>query len=414
MIEIKLDEIIAPAFYKVHRAIKRGKAVHYKLKGGRGSTKSSFASVEIVLGIMNDVNANAVVLRKIEADLAGSVAEQIQWAINALGVSDYWRLYKAPLKAVYLPTGQRIIYRGADDVKKIKSTKFSKGYAKFVWYEELDEFSPEEIRSINQSLLRGGDVFTVLYTYNPPASVQSWVNIDAQMDKPNTMNHHSTYLDVPREWLGDVFFAEAEHLERVKPETYRHEYLGEITGTGGEIFRNIVSQQLTDEEIANFDQIRRGLDFGYAIDPLHYSECHFDKTRRKLYIFREVHQVGMKNADAVAEIQKTATGNAIIIADSAEPRTINEFRELGLYGIRGAKKGADSVEHGVKFMQDLEQIIIDPVRCPNTFREFCGYELEKDRNGNFKTRYPDKNNHSIDSVRYGLNDDITTQQIRFY
>lgn len=359
---------------------------------------------------MKDPKANAVVLRKVKETLKDSVFEQLIWAIEKLQVSDYWDIKHNPMELTYIPTGQKILFRGADKPKKIKSTKVSKGYIKFIWYEEVDEFNGmEEIRMINQSLMRGGEQYVVFYTYNPPNSIRSWVNEEVLIDREDRKVHHSTYLTVPREWLGEQFFIEAEHLKKVNEKAYRHEYLGEVTGTGGEIFTNVTARKITDEEIKTFDRIKRGLDFGYAVDPLHYSVCHYDKTRRRLYIFYEIHQVGLSNRKAAELIKKENTANGWITADSAEPKSIAELKEYGLR-VKPAKKGPDSVEYGIKFLQDLEEIIIDPERCPNTLREFLNYELEKDSNGNFKANYPDKNNHSIDAVRYALEDDMLSRK----
>lgn len=403
MNKVNLSKLIAPSFYEVHKSIKRHDYTHYWFKGGRGSTKSSFISVEIVLGMMKDKDANAVVLRKVKDTLKDSVYEQLLWAIDALGVTEYWHTSVSPLQLTYTPTGQQIKFRGADKPKKIKSIKFSHGYAKYIWYEELDEFSGmEEIRMINQSLMRGGKEFFVFYSYNPPQSMNNWVNAEAKLTRPDRLVHHSNYLTVPREWLGEQFFIEAEHLKETKPENYKHEYLGEVTGTGGEIFTNVKIRPITDEEIKSFEVIRRGLDFGYAVDPLAYGVVAYDRKHKRLYIFHELYKVGLSNAAAIAEIKKENVNNEPIYADSSEPRTINEFNQHGLRLI-GVKKGPDSVEYGIKFLQDLEEIIIDDTRCPETAREFLTYELEKDVNGNFKAGYPDKNNHSIDMVRYAMN-----------
>lgn len=407
---VQLSKIVAESFYDVHHFLKEDRYTHHWLKGGRGSTKSSFASIEIVLGMMRNPGTHAVVLRKVAANLKDSVYEQLQWAINELGASDSWRVKISPLELIYKPTKQRIIFRGADKPKKIKSIKVKKGYIRYVWYEEVDEFhGPEEIRTINQSLMRGGEKFDIIYSFNPPRSASSWVNDVVLQYRDDTLVHHSSYLTIPPEWLGPQFLIEAEHLKKINPAAYDHEYGGAVNGTGGEIFTNVKVRIITDEEIANFDRINRGLDFGYAGDPLHYTVNHFDKTRKRLFIFHEIHQAGMKNSVATDAIKKEVTGNRQIIADSGEPRTINEFRELGL-NIIGAKKGPDSVEHGVKFLQDLEEIIIDPVRCPNTAREYTKYERDKDKNGNFKAKYPDKDNHSIDATRYSLEDEINSVQ----
>jgi len=403
--DVSLLNVIAPSFYDVHWDILDGNHTHYWLSGGRGSTKSSFVATEIILGIMSDPLANAVVLRKVKDTLGESVKDQLSWAIEALGVEQYWEIPETKLVLTYKPTGQEIRFRGADKPKKIKSLKFAKGYAKFIWYEELDEFtSMEEIRMINQSLMRGGPKFVVFYTYNPPKSANNWVNTEKKFTRPDRLTHHSTYETVPRDWLGPQFIIEAEHLKATKPLAYEHEYLGVETGTGGEVFNNVQIRKISDEEIEDFYNIRRGLDFGYAIDPLSYGVMHYDRKHKRLYIFHELYKVGMSNKMLNDHIEEENKNNDIVYADSAEPKSINELRQYGRK-IRAVKKGPDSIEYGVKFLQDLEAIIIDDERCPETAREFLSYELEKDANGNFKADYPDKNNHSIDMVRYAMNDE---------
>lgn len=399
----KLTDVIAPSFHNVHKDIKKGLHTHYWLGGGRGSTKSSFVAIEVILGIMSDPNANAVVLRKVKDTLRESVLEQLSWAIETLGVEDYWDIPEAKLVLTYKPTGQEIRFRGADKPKKIKSMKFSRGYTKFLWYEEVDEFTGmEEIRMINQSLMRGGPKFTVFYSYNPPKSANNWVNAEVKLTRDDRLSHHSTYLTVPREWLGEQFIVEAEHLRETKPLAYEHEYMGTVTGTGGEIFDNVQVRRISDEEIEDFYAIRRGLDFGYAIDPLSYNVMHYDRKHKRLYIFHEIHKVRMSNHEVGELIKKENKNNELIYADSAEPKSINELSQYGLR-ITGVKKGPDSIEFGIKFLQDLEAIVIDDTRCPEAAREFLTYELDKDANGNFKAGYPDKNNHSIDATRYAMN-----------
>lgn len=401
-----LTSIIAPSFYKIHHDIKQEKHTHYWLKGGRGSTKSSFASIEIVTGIMKDPQAQGIVIRKVANTIQDSVFEQLQWAIEMLGVQYYWRVRLSPLQLIYEPTGQRIIFRGADNPRKLKSTKAKHGYFKFIWYEEVDEMNgPEEIRTINQTLMRGGEKFVVLYTFNPPRSQRNWVNDEVTIPRSDRLVHHTDYLSVPKDWLGEQFHVEAEHLKKVRPAAYNHEYLGEVTGTGGEVFTNLTIRNITDDEIAIFDRVRRGIDFGYAQDPATYMTMHYDAKKRRLYIFNELYAVGMSNRKLAESVKTENPMNNLITADSAEPKSIADLKE---YGIRivGAKKGPDSVEYGIKALQDLEEIIIDPERCPNAKREFYGYELDPDNRGGFKAHYPDRDNHTIDAVRYALEQDL--------
>lgn len=394
----------------MHFDIKENRHTHYRLCGGRGSAKSSFVSVELVLGIMSNPDTNAVAIRKVGVYLKDSVFAQLQWAIKKLGAEDEWIERTSPLELIYKPTGQRILFRGADKPHKLKSTKVSEGYIRYVWYEELDEFSGmREIRSINQSLLRGGGVFTVFYSYNPPASRRNWVNREENRISADTLVHKSTYMEVPREWLGEQFLLEAEHLKKVNPLAYTHEYLGEAVGTGGEVFKNLNIREITDEEIASFDKIRCGVDFGYAADPFVFLQCCYHKNR--LIIFDEIYAAGLSNAAAAERIYERRKDSSYIICDSAEPKSIRDFRERGLRA-RGAKKGPDSIEYGIKFLQSLEEIVIDPKRTPNAEREFSTYELERGSDGEFLSRYPDKNNHTIDAARYALEEEINSNKIK--
>ena len=407
-----LTDIIAPSFYDLYYDVDDNKHTHYWLKGGRGSTKSSFVSVEIILGMMKHPDANAVAIRKVGLYLKDSVYEQLVWAIEKLGVSHLWRQKLNPLELVYIKTGQRILFRGADKPKKLKSTKVHKGYIRYIWYEEVDEFNGiEEIRTINQSLMRGGADFDVFYSYNPPKSQRNWVNKEVLTEQDNKIVHHSTYLTVPREWLGDEFFREAEYLKESKPDNYAHEYLGEVTGTGGTVFTNITLRSIPDDEISAFDKIKRGIDFGYAADPFVYVVGHYDSKRKRLYIFDEIYKVGLSNAKAAEMIKERTNYSQPITCDSAEPKSIAELRGYGLR-VQGAKKGPDSVEYGIKFLQSLDEIIIDNKRCPKTAEEFYNYELEPDGNDGFKDGYPDKNNHTIDAVRYALEDEISRKKAR--
>lgn len=409
---VKLSEIIAPPFWPVHEAVRSGRYTHYLLKGGRGSTKSSAVSEEIILGMMRDPNANAVVIRKVGMYLKDSVYEQLVWAIEKLGVAHLWALKRSPLCLIY--KGQKILFRGADKPQKLKSTKVSRGYIRYIWYEELDEFrGREEIDSINQTLMRGGSKFDVFYTFNPPKTPRSWVNAFALESRPDMLVHHSDYTGVPPEWLGEQFIAEAEYLKEHSPERYRHEYLGEVTGTGAEVFANVVSRRITDAEIAAFDRVRRGVDWGYGADPFVYLALHYDSANRRIFIFHEFYKCGVRFDEIAKRIREENTLNSVITADSAEPRSNAELNDRGLR-VTGAKKGKGSVEHGITWLQDLNEIVIDPDRCPNAFREFYGYELESDNNGGFRDGFPDSCNHTIDAARYALESDIARKRAKTF
>ncbi len=405
MTEIRLSGLVAPSFRRLHKEIKAEKFDEIWLKGGRGSTKSTFTSIQILLGLLKDPEANAVVTRRYQNELRDTVYGQFEWTIAKMGLGDYFKFQVAPMQIVYVPTGQKIVFKAADNPLKMKSINLGRGYVKYAWFEEADQFAGmDEIRNILQSLFRGENKKRIVFfSYNPPKSGRSWVNQEAKIPKPGRRVHHSTYLDVPPEWLGERFLADAEHLKKVNETAYRHEYLGEEVGTGLEVFTNVELRVITQDEIAAFDRIRQGLDFGYAVDPLCFERMHYDRKRRRLYLFTEISGLNLFNRQFWEKAQRY--NDVWTIADSAEPKSIDELRSFGMK-IKGAKKGPGSVEFGIKFLQDLEQIIIDPERCPLAAREFINYSLETDRNGIVKSQFPDKDDHSIDCCRYALSEDM--------
>lgn len=405
--KISLTNCIGPAFYSVHHDIKENKHTYYDLVGGRGSLKSSFISIEIVKGMMEDPAANAVVYRKVKDTIGDSVYEQICWAIDILGVSNEWHCTVSPYRCIYKPTGQRIIFKGLDKAKKSKSAKVKVGYFKFLWFEELDEFNgPEELRTVQQSMIRGGEKFIVFRSMNPPRSKSNWANsyIAEEKLRPDCLVSETTYLTAPPQWLGKQFILDAEWLKEVNEKAYRHEYLGEPVGIGNNVFDNVVAETITDEQIARFDHIYQGVDWGWYPDPFHWGKMHYDSNRRILYIFDEYRTVKTSNRDT-AQYLKDKKGVRehidLITCDSAEPKSISDYKSYGLKA-RGAEKGPDSVRYGIKWLQSLVKIIIDPVRCPNTYKEFYHYEYELDNDGNTTSNMPDENNHSIDMTRYAM------------
>lgn len=404
MIRIKLSDKMAPSFFSVHLDVKRHDHTHYVLAGGRGSTKSSYVSLEILLLLMQNPECHAVVLRKVGNTLRNSVYTQMEWALDALHISDKWKMTISPMEMIRKATGQKILFFGVDDKAKIKSIKLPFGYVGVVWYEELDQFAGmEEIRNLNQSLMRGGSKFWCFSSYNPPKSANNWVNEEMLLDEQDRLVHRSDYLSVNPDWLGPQFIYEADKLKAKNETAYRHEYLGEITGTGGAVFENVTEKRITDEEIQQFDRRRYGLDFGFAVDPLAFTAMHYDAKREILYIFDEIYQPKLTNRQAAVKIKKKITETALIRADNAEPKSIKELNELGLKVI-AAKKGPDSVEFGIRWLQGLSAIVIDKKRCPNAYKEFITYEYETTRDGQYISAYPDKNNHAIDAVRYGCED----------
>ena len=403
-----LSKCRGKAVYNVHKDIQSGKHTYYDLTGGRGSLKSSFVSIEIIYSMMKKENKNkhAVIYRKVGDTLETSVFSQIEWAVDILGVSHLWKLTKSPMRAEYLPTGQKIIFKGLDKAAKSKSIKVPFGYIGYLWFEEFDEFAgEEEIRKVQQSVVRGGNDFVVFKSMNPPKSRQNWANdyIEKEKLREDSLVSQTTYLTSPIEWLGQQFIDDAEWLKMVNPKAYEHEYLGIPIGNGTEVFDNLEIRQITDEEISRFDRLYRGVDWGWFPDPFHYGCMHYDSARMILYIFEEFRTNKMRNSETGRILKdKFNLGRYdVVTCDSAENKSIADYRSYGI-NARGAEKGPDSVRYGMKWLQSLIKIVIDPVRCPHTAKEFKKYEYELDKDGNPTSVYPDKDNHSIDAVRYGL------------
>lgn len=403
-----MGSIIASAFRGVSRDVRDMRHAEYMLCGGRGSTKSSFISIMIVLGLLLDTDANAIVYRRVGNTLKDSVYAQIVWAIGMLQRDGEFICRKSPMEIIRPTTGQRILFRGADDPMKSKSIKLTRGYFKYLWFEELTEFrGMEDIRSIKQSVLRGGERTVTFYSYNPPRSAQNWVNREVLLPRADRMVHKSTYLDVigeHREWLGESFISEAEAVRETNERAYRNEYLGEVTGSGGSVFENLTIREISADEIGGFGMVYAGMDFGWFPDPLHFVRCAYDPARRRLCIFDEYRTVKTSNADVyrILTEQKQLTAAEEVIADSAEMKSVNDMRSYGMRCI-AATKGPGSVRASMRWLQALNEIVIDPERCPDAAKEFSQYEYERTRDGEFVDAYPDANNHAIDAVRYALN-----------
>lgn len=405
MPDVRLAGLIAPAFHAVHADIRRGGHAEYWLYGGRGSGKSSFVSVEIVLGMMREPQANALVYRKVADTLRDSVLAQLWWAIEALGVPDCWRRRVSPMEIEYLPTGQRILFRGADDPQKSKGIKLQKGVFRYLWFEELAEFDGmQAIQTIKASALRGCSAIT-FFSYNPPQSAANWVNEEALRVRPERMTHRSTYLDMPPQWLGEAFLSDAEALRQSDERAWRHMYLGEVTGTGGQVFENVELRPIPDREIRRMGAFYDGLDFGYWPDPSHWVRVSYDPSRLTVYVVDELRRYRTTDREFARLLmeRRDVTASTEIICDSASEKPLAELRSEGLRSVVGAMKGRGSIETGIRWLRMRAHIVIDPARTPETAKEFAQYEFVKLKNGSFTESYPDRDNHAIDAVRYALN-----------
>ena len=402
---------IGKAFVDLYRDIEERKHYEYWLEGGRGSVKSSFWSELVAEILENNENMCALLIRKVGNTLKDSVFSQMQWGIDKLAetypeVGKHWKATKSPLEIKNENTGQIIYFRGADDPVKIKSIKPPKGkYIGIVVYEEFDQMNGmNEVGTIDRSVIRGGEDFIMLRVYNTPTSSQHFVNKEKRIPKADRLVHRSTYLDVPREWLGSKFFDEAEYMKSVNERQWRNVYLGEETGTGGNVFENVELREITDSEIETFDYIYMGIDWGWFPDPMAWTKMCYNPSQRTLYIFDEFVVNRMSNEDVWNYLveNKGVTTDDMIIADSAENKSIGDFKSYGAL-IKGAEKGAGSVDYSMKWLASLAKIVIDPERCPTSAEEFSTYEYMQDKDGNYISGYVDADNHCIDSVRYGLN-----------
>lgn len=401
MSEIKLSTMIGPAFYDMaHDAFIHGHT-HYDLSGGRGSLKSSCVSLIVPLLLIMNPNTHALVLRKVGNTIRDSVYSQYMWAIGELGMAHLWKAQRTPMELVYKPTGQKIMFRGADDPMKIKSIKVPFGYIAITHFEEKDQFAGRnEIRTILQSTMRGGSKFWNFESYNPPISRDNWANKDTLEERADRLCHRSSYLEAPPEWLGEQFLQEAEYLKETNERAYRHEYLGEAVGNGSEVFENLEVREITKEEISHFDRIMHGLDWGFYPDAWAYNALYYDSARQTLYIFDELTRWKLGNEETARLLREHGlTKEHLIVADSAEPKSIADYNKMGLRCI-GAEKGPGSVDYSFKWLQSLKAIVIDNKRCPDTWEEFSQYEYERTKDGDIISGYPDGNDHHISSVRY--------------
>lgn len=398
---IDLD-VVADVFHPMIRDIRRGMHTEYVLPGGRGSSKSSCISCIIPELIKKHPDMHALVLRKVGNTIKDSVYAQLQWAISKLGLDAEFKFKQSPFEITYKPTGQKIYFRGADDPIKIKSIKPKFGYIGIVWFEELDQFAgPEEVRNIQQSAIRGGDKAYRFKSFNPPRSKNNWANeytTEAEFKDAAAKVVRSTYKDVPAEWLGEQFINDAEHLKEVNPAAYENEYMGEANGNGGNVFEFIEERTITDEEISQMDRIYQGVDWGFYPDKYAFVRLYYDHNSETIYFIDEIYENKLTNRKTADMILGKGYDDYEIICDSAEPKSVTDYRDFGLPA-RGAMKGPGSVDYSMKWWQG-RKIVIDPARTPGVSKEFKKYEYDRDKDGNVISGYPDRDNHLIDASRY--------------
>lgn len=374
-------------------------------KGSRASKKSTTTSMNMIYRIMKYPNSNGLVVRKTYRTLKDSCFSQLKWAIHRLGVEKYWRATVAPLELTYLPTGQKILFRGLDDPLKVASVTVDTGVLCFLWIEEGYEILRESDFNMLDESIRGevpeGLFKQITITMNP-WNDRHWIKkrfFDAE-DDPDIFTLTTNYMC--NEWLDASDLALFDRMRENNPKRYRVAGLGEWGVVEGLVFDN-VEERPFDIETVRQDKncvMLFGLDFGYTNDPTALFVGAIDKTKGVIYVLDEIYKKRLTNKQIYKEIARKGYSSEYIVADSAEPKSIAELKHYGLYNIKRSRKGKDSVLNGIQFIQDFK-IIVHP-HCVNFMTEVLNYQWDEDRQGVKLNRPIDDFNHLIDAMRYSL------------
>lgn len=372
------------------------------VKGSRASKKSKTTALNFIVRMMKYPEANLLVVRKTERTLKSSCYTELKWAINRLGVDAYWKCTINPLEMEYLPTGQKIYFRGLDDPLKVTSITVDKGVLCWLWIEEAYEISKEEDFDMLDESVRGatpsGLFKQVTLTFNP-WNEHHWLKkrfFDTK--SPDVLAKTTDYRC--NEWLDEADLRMFEDMKKNRPKRYRVAGLGEWGMIDGVVYENWREESFNVDEIIKTYNLKSvfGLDFGYTNDPTALFCGLADLERKKLYVFDELYEKALSNEEIYERISQMGYAKEKITADSSEPKSIDRLRTLGLYRIRAARKGRDSIANGIDFLQDFE-IIIHP-KCVNFITEISNYTWETDKFGNKLNRPIDDFNHLMDAMRY--------------
>lgn len=403
-----IKNLIAPNFYALHDDIQHHRHSVYRLKGGRGSLKTSTIICEILLLMQKHKNiCTAVFMKQHNRIRQGAFANYLEM-IERAGLSSIYRVSLSPMRLENKLTGQIIAFFGLDDPNKTKgiSTGNPNTYFGITHFEELDQFNGnKEITTAIDSLTRGGDLSWCFQCYNPPPNANNWVNKDSLIDVPGRLIHSSDYRTVPVQWLGKAFIQNVLNCYRRNEREYRWRYLGEVVGIEGQIFKNI--EQWTFDSSKKFDFIFQGLDLGWN-DPKAFVRLGYVISERSLYVLDEFYKSQCPN-DCVADfiIHKHYTDALTLIESAGGSEVLSTYTSRGI-PMQVVNKGNNLKMSGIEFLSSRSKIYIDPNRTPNAWNEFSLYEWNKDKNGAvISPECPvDGNDHTIDASRYALSTHI--------
>ena len=374
-------------------------------KGSRGSKKSKTTALWYIYKMMEYPDANLLVIRKTFRTLKDSCYADLKWAVHRLGVDHLWQFTLSPLEAVYLPTGQKIYFRGLDDPLKITSIAVDKGCLCWMWIEEAYEIMSESDFDMLDESIRGecpnGLFKQITLTFNP-WNEHHWMKhrfFDVKND-PDILAITTNYMC--NEFLDKADILVFERMKKNNPRRYQVAGLGNWGIVDGLVYENWKEQAFTLDDVRKC-KTRCGLDFGYTNDPSASPIMFLDLENKKLFVWDERYKTGLSNKKIYEELKSMGYAKEKFTGDSAEPKSIDELKSFGLR-IKGAKKGKDSINNGIQWIQDLE-IIIHP-RCVNFLTEISNYTWDKDKFGNKINRPIDDFNHLMDAMRYGLENDI--------
>ena len=402
---ICIEEAIASVYYEPFNDIVQDIVSEVLFPGGRHSGKSIFIARILVALLCSDCNQNShiAVFRKHKEDVRDSVYAEIEAAIHYFGLERLFEFKKTPLQIVRKDTRQTIYFYGLDDPRKHKSKKPPFGYVRWMWFEELDEFTSwDEIESVMISYQRGGSSFQAFFSFNPPRSSANWTNVLVSQRKPGRKVYHTDYRDlIEKGWISKQTLEKILYAKENNYENYKHIYLGVATGTGGEIFTNVKDMSISDEMIESFSNKNYGMDFGIVNDPTVLEGVYYDSDRDWIYCFEEWSKKHPFYTDIHEMLVKRKLNEREVIADTAPAGWIQNINMLGAK-LKGCYKAEDWVESGILWMRSRTKIICDSERCPLLWRELSTYEYDFYKDGTVKEKLPDRNNHGIDAMRYAL------------